>query len=243
MKVLIAYDASDNVQFILDELRRAGLPRDAEAFVISVADVGALPVPDITISTPSANDRLNTLLKAREQAFHDVAMRERYKAFLAVNDVRQSALRASERIKSEFPSWKVSAEAYADSPAPAIIKKADDWGADLIVVGSHKQSTLERLILGSVSQKVVNEANHSVRVSRKSFHEGHKRPERESPARILIGLDGSSFAEKAARSVASRAWPAGSEALIVTVVKPFSLYGVAPDGQRNRVNEMQRPVE
>jgi nucleotide-binding universal stress UspA family protein len=237
MKVLIAYDASGNIQLIVDDLRRAGLPRKTEAIVISVADVETLPAADVVVSTPSANDRLNTLLKAREQAFYYAAMRERHKAFLAVNDALQSALQAGEQIKSEFPAWNVRAEAYAETPAMAIIRKADDWGADLIVVGSHKQSTIERLILGSVSQKVVNEANHSVRVARGSFHKD------ESPARILIGLDGSSFAEKAAQSVAKRAWPVGSEARLVTIMKLSGLYGVSPEEQRDSLAEMQRSVE
>jgi nucleotide-binding universal stress UspA family protein len=238
MKVLVAYAPSDSPQSMLDELQRAGLPREAEAVVISVVDVDAPPVPDdAAVSSTALNDRLNTVLRAREQAFHDVVMKERDKAFLAVRDALESALRASEQIKSVFPAWDVSAEAYADSPAQAIIKKADDWGADLIVVGTHKRSPLERFILGSVSQKVVNEASRSVRVARSSSHESR------SPMRILVGLDGSFFAEKAAQSVANRAWPMGSEVRLVTVTKPFGMYGVAPDEQRNRATEAQKPVE
>lgn len=237
MKVLIAYDGSENAQFILDELQRAGLPHETEAVVISVADVDVSHVPDYAISTTSANDRLNAVLRAREQAFYDVVMRERHRALLALDNALQSALRASGQIKSEFPAWDVRAEAYADSPASAIINKADDWGADLIVVGAYKQFTLERLILGSVSQKIVNEAHHSVRVARSSFHE------RESPVRILVGLDGSSFAEIAAQTVAKRMWPAGSEVRLVTVTNPFGLYGIAPYEQCNRAAEIQQTVE
>lgn len=237
MKVLVAYAPSDSPQSMLDELQRAGLPREAEVVIISVVDVDAPPVPDDAVSSTSVNDRLNTLLRAREQAFYDVVMKERDRAFHAVSDALQSAIRVSEQIKSVFPAWDVRAEAYSDSPAQAIIKKADDWGADLIVVGTHKRSPLERFILGSVSQKVLNDASRSVRVARSSFHEG------ESPARILVGLDGSFFAEKAAQSVAKRSWPMGSEVRLVTVTKPFGMYGVAPDEQRNRATEAQKPVK
>jgi hypothetical protein len=38
MKVLIAYDGSGYADAALDDLRRAGLPGDAEALVVSVAD-------------------------------------------------------------------------------------------------------------------------------------------------------------------------------------------------------------
>jgi nucleotide-binding universal stress UspA family protein len=232
MKVLVAYDGSDNAQAALAELRRAGLGREVEAVVISAANIVLPPAPDYEFSAMSVNDRLFTLLRARAQAHYDVVMKERERALLAVNDTLQLAQQASEQIKSEFPEWEVRAEAYADSPASAVIRKANDWGADLIVVGTHGRSALGRLILGSVSQKVVNEAGCSVRVSRSQPRES------DSPVRIIVGLDGSTFAEKAARIVAERAWPAGSEVLLVTARKPFGLYGVAPDEQRNRAAGM-----
>ena len=47
----------------------------------------------------------------------------------------------------------------SESPAWAVIRKADEWKADLVVVGSHGRSAFGRLILGSVSQKVVTEAS------------------------------------------------------------------------------------
>ena len=38
MRVLIAYDGSAHADAALDDLRRAGLPREAEAQLVSVAD-------------------------------------------------------------------------------------------------------------------------------------------------------------------------------------------------------------
>ena len=231
MKVLIAYDGSDCAQTALAELLRAGLPPEVEAVVISVANVVLPPAPDY-VSAMSVNDRLSTLLRARVQAHYDVVIKERERALFAVNNALQLALQAAEQIKSDFPAWDVRAEAYADSPASAVIKKADDWGADLIVVGTEGRSALGRLILGSVSQKIVNEAGCSVRVARSRPLKG------DHAVRIIVGLDGSTFAEKAARAVAERTWPAGSEVLLVTATKPFGLYGIAPDEQRNRAAEM-----
>lgn len=40
-------------------------------------------------------------------------------------------------------------------PETAITDYARSWGADLIVVGTHQRSSMERLFLGSVSQSVV----------------------------------------------------------------------------------------
>jgi nucleotide-binding universal stress UspA family protein len=54
-----------------------------------------------------------------------------------------------------------------DSPAQAILAAADEWKADLIVMGSHGRRGFDRLILGSVSETVALHAACSVEVIRK----------------------------------------------------------------------------
>lgn len=49
-------------------------------------------------------------------------------------------------------------------PETAITGDAREWGADLIVVGSHDRSRVERLLLGSVSQSVVKNSPCAVLV-------------------------------------------------------------------------------
>lgn len=51
-------------------------------------------------------------------------------------------------------------------PAEQILDIAGEVGADLIIVGSHGLTGLERLVLGSVSEKIVREAGCSVEVAR-----------------------------------------------------------------------------
>jgi nucleotide-binding universal stress UspA family protein len=48
-----------------------------------------------------------------------------------------------------------------------IIKVAEDWRADLVVVGSHGRGGLERVLLGSVAEGVVRHAPCPVLVTRK----------------------------------------------------------------------------
>jgi nucleotide-binding universal stress UspA family protein len=79
---------------------------------------------------------------------------------------------------------EVRAEACADSPAWAVVKKADTGQPDLIVVGLHGRSALGRFVLGSVSQKILTEARCSVRVGRSH------RQTNAAPVRLLIGVDG-----------------------------------------------------
>src|ERR1044071_7084545 len=40
-------------------------------------------------------------------------------------------------IQSYFPAWNISYEGKPGSPATEILRKADDWKPDLIIVGSH----------------------------------------------------------------------------------------------------------
>lgn len=51
-------------------------------------------------------------------------------------------------------------------PRSAIVDEAKEWGADLIVVGSHGRTGLTRWLLGSVAQAVVGHAPCSVEVIR-----------------------------------------------------------------------------
>ncbi|HEV3202098.1 MAG TPA: universal stress protein [Bryobacteraceae bacterium] len=75
------------------------------------------------------------------------------------------ATAAAELRKLGFCAEGVSLEG---APETEIIDYAKRWGADLIVVGSHDRSLLERLLLGSISDGVVKHAPCSVLVVKHS---------------------------------------------------------------------------
>ena len=52
------------------------------------------------------------------------------------------------------------------TPKSVIIDEAEEWGADLIVVGSHGRTGIKRWLLGSVAQSIVSQAPCSVYVVR-----------------------------------------------------------------------------
>jgi nucleotide-binding universal stress UspA family protein len=56
-------------------------------------------------------------------------------------------------------------------PAAEILGVAEDVGADLIIVGSKGLTGIERMVLGSVSEKVVREAGCTVEVARPKAYE------------------------------------------------------------------------
>ena len=143
MKLLIAYDGSPCAQAALDDLQRMGLPSHVQAIILSIADVWLAPMPPPDEPTPPSV--VGERIVEQRQKIYDHALRE-------VEAARTLAQQACEQVRAVFPDWQVEAEAEADSPAWAIIKKAEAWQPDLIVVGAHGRSTLGRLMLGSVSQ-------------------------------------------------------------------------------------------
>jgi nucleotide-binding universal stress UspA family protein len=197
MKILIAYDGSDCAETALDDLQRAGLPDDAEALVMSIADV-FLPSPsDAEIGTHVPH----AVKRARELAQQQLSA------------AQATSEQAAEQIKSLFPGWQVRSEALADSPAWALIRTADQWHPDLIVMGARGHSVFGgRLILGSISQRVLYEAKCSVRIARAG------RKSAEDPVRLLVGVDQSTDSDAAVDAVCNRKWPSGSEVSVLAVV-------------------------
>jgi nucleotide-binding universal stress UspA family protein len=197
-KLLVAYDGSECAEAALSELKRCGLPAAVEALVLSVADVLVPP------GAEPADSRNPEWLVASLKKMSAQAQQ-------AVEQAHATAQRGAKILQASFPDWKVQAQAVADSPGWAIVKKAEEWSADLVVVGSHSRSALGRLILGSVAQTVVSQAPCSVRVAR-----GPRNP--DSPVRLVAGEDGSPNAEATLRALAARVWPAGSTLLLVTAI-------------------------
>ena len=77
-------------------------------------------------------------------------------------EVRSTANQSAMRFRSlGFP-----AEGFCmkGDPETAILEHAKEWGADLIVVGSHDRSRVERFLMGSVAESVVKHAPCSVLV-------------------------------------------------------------------------------
>jgi nucleotide-binding universal stress UspA family protein len=210
MKILIAYDGSESANAALEDLKRAGLPRTAEALVMSLTDV-FVPPP----INEDLDDTFPMYVPAGLRRAHERARRKREEA-------EAMARHASEQLKKSFPRWHVGYEAQADSPAWAIIRTADQWKADLVVMGAHGHSILGgRLILGSVSQRVLYE-------SRCSVHIGRARSRKvDSPLRLLIGVDNSPSSNAAVEAVCQREWPTGTEARVLAVVD--TVMAISPD--------------
>lgn len=197
MKIFIAYDGSEAADTAIDSMRRAGLPNEGvEALVMSVGEVWLPPetADDDDMFPPVAPPGLK---EARQHAEN------------VMQAARDAAKRGAERVQQIFSRWHVTPEAQNGSPAFELLNRAQEWKADLIVVGSHGHTAISRFVLGSVSQKILTEASTPVHVGRMETGTG------TSGERIVIGVDGSAGSRAAVKAAARRNWTDGSELRIL----------------------------
>lgn len=210
MNVLIGYDASPGAQIALEDLLRAGLPPHPQITVLSVADLWSE-----LLATHSSYDEAYPYAMATARAMASEAMAE----------AQAHAKEGAAWVSNHFPHATVRATALADSPSRALVREAEERWADLLVVGSHGRSRLERLFLGSVSQHVMTYAGCSVRIAHRSDSAAG------IPLRLIVGVDGSPGASGAVRAVARRHWPQGTATrVVVAVERPLSLLIPGPHG-------------
>jgi nucleotide-binding universal stress UspA family protein len=77
---------------------------------------------------------------------------------------RLAAERAAEALNRTGAPWRF--EMRTGDPAIQLELAADEHGADLVVVGAHGHSVAHRLLLGSVSSRLVHHARRPVLVVR-----------------------------------------------------------------------------
>lgn len=213
MKILIGYDGSECADAALKDLERAGLPDVVDAILVTVAEVWMPePVP--------AEPGLEGVIEPDE--IPAPAIRQR--AARAMAEAETLANRGTEQLHARFPHWKIRSRVVADSPAWGLLREADELRPDLVVVGSHGRNVIGRMILGSVSQKLLTESRSSVRIAR-----GHS-VVAGSPVRIVIGIDGTPDSMAAVEEVATRSWPAGTAVRVISALGAYTIALTPPLG-------------
>ncbi|QQS33075.1 MAG: universal stress protein [Acidobacteriota bacterium] len=149
MRIIIAIDGTDYGKAALERLCQLGLGNTDEIRVVSVIDMAMPMAIDIYGGyLPDTSDLEKT---AKDNA-------DKY-----VNE-------AVAKLGSVFSGdgVRVSSDVLFGTPESRIVELAEEWKADLIVVGSHGYRRWERILLGSVSNSIVHHAPCSVMVVRRS---------------------------------------------------------------------------
>ncbi len=148
MKILIATDGSDYSKAAVEECCRLVIrPENTNVLIVSAYEDGhPISTEPFAISAEYYQKLVD-------------AVREQSQSFVE---------EAKKTIRGRFPAteFEISTEVLAGSPDQLIVERAQEWKADLIVVGSHGRGFWGRL-LGSISDGVVHHAPCSVLVVRK----------------------------------------------------------------------------
>ena len=116
------------------------------------------------------DDKEKPALETEEEvlARAPAALRERFSQLSALLDF-------------SVPAGQVQAHARVGKTADTILQAAVDYDADLIVVGTHGRRGLDRLVLGSVAERLARVATCPVFVARPKDHSHRRKSERPDP--------------------------------------------------------------
>jgi nucleotide-binding universal stress UspA family protein len=146
MQILIGYDGSDCAKAAIADLQWAGLPDRIEAEVLSVADVFPHLTPECYRAPAPGEPEDSPIIK-----------RARALALQALAEAKELSEEGAADVRARFSGWEVRANAVGHSPYWGIISRADQWGPDLVVVGSHGRSAAGRVLLGSPAARCGSE--------------------------------------------------------------------------------------
>jgi nucleotide-binding universal stress UspA family protein len=143
MKILLAVDGSPHSQDAVDEVARRPWPSKSTIRVLSVIQPYTPPATEFVLVGATLEDI------RRHQT----------------TDAERLTGRAADALKATNMSTDTAVR--EGDPRSAIVDEADEWKADLIVVGSHGRTGVKRWLLGSVAGAIVSHAPCSVEVVRR----------------------------------------------------------------------------
>ncbi len=147
MKILLATDGSAFSDAAVEEIARRPWPEASELKIIYVIEPFVPPTTDTWVLPSNYYDQL---IEAAE------------------SQARDAVGKAAERFSTiAGEKLRITTDLINGNPKQVIVEEAENWGADLIVVGSHGYKGLTKFLLGSVSQAVVSHAKCSVEVVRR----------------------------------------------------------------------------
>ena len=82
----------------------------------------------------------------------DGGVTPREMADIIKNDFKKSQQMLVDKVFKDYKVWTFVEEG---KPFEAILKVAEEWEADLIVLGTHGRTGLSHLLMGSVAEKVI----------------------------------------------------------------------------------------
>lgn len=124
-------------------------------------------------------------------------------------------------LREMFPEWNVTQRISTGSAATEILAIADEFEPDMIVVGEGVQSARGNShFLGQTAQKLLSDADCSVRISRSNPRKNGDDP------RLLVGFDGSAASLSVIDTILTRTWPDNTQVRLVAVADSAVLQNI-----------------
>jgi len=143
MKILLAVDGSAHSNDAVNEVASRPWPPGSKVRVLSVIQPYTPPVTEYALAGATLED----IRRQQTQEAAQITGR-------AADVVRRADLSSETAVRE-------------GEPRSAIVDEAAEWGADLIVLGSHGRTGLKRWILGSVALGVAGHAPCSIEIVRR----------------------------------------------------------------------------
>jgi nucleotide-binding universal stress UspA family protein len=183
MRILLAIDGSSSSDMAAGLVATTQWPPGSAIRIVHVAELGSEALLGVPGVVASADTIERIVLAAREHS---------------------DQILSSAALQQSRPGLVVDTVLLEGRPASSIVAAAQDFNANLIVVGSHGRGALGAMLLGSVSAEIVESAGVPVLIARGT-----------SIRRLVLADDGSAAAA-AARTLVARM--PGFKGLAVRVV-------------------------
>lgn len=123
-------------------------------------------------------------------------------------------------LKKCFPNCpSISSRIKFGNPKKVILNLIVKESFDFVVMGSHGRSSIERLILGSVSQAVLEHAPNAVLIAKPpSIDSNYLKPEFR---KILVPYDGSVYSSDVISLLSQLSWSQGTKFHVVMAITDF----------------------
>lgn len=146
MKILLAVDGSTCSDAAVQSVAARPWPKGTMVKVISVVELPFVPTTETWALPDSYYTQLEKAQEEKARAAVDKALKTLH--------------------EQQGTVFEVTTDTPTGSAQEMVLEAAEEWGADLIVIGSHGYRGFKRFLLGSVSQAVASHAKCSVEIVR-----------------------------------------------------------------------------
>lgn len=150
MRILLAVDNSAKSERAIEELLALNVPKGGKLRIVTATELPVM-IPPLNPSMARAGIILEALQK---------------QAKLRVESAADKL-----RLKLAPDQCEIETEVLLGSPVQAVVEEATRWRADLLIIGSHLYSALERWLIGSDSLSIALAVPCDVYIARRQKHD------------------------------------------------------------------------